>query len=581
MNLISWIFLLLFFAAAGVGLLMALRAQKATVEASQAQARAEADVKVQREKLLEEAKREAQRLRERGEQEAEALRKESDLKAKEQALHARQEAEKLLAERQANLEKQEQRIQSKETGLQSKEEGLDKKLQQVEQKTKELEGLTEKRKAELEKLEAQQAEAKQLVEAQAKRLEELAGLTREDAKKEMISQLEYTARMDAAKLIRRIDEEAQEEAPKKARWTISAAIQRVASDVVAEQAVSSVQLPSDDLKGRIIGREGRNIRALEKATGCDLIVDDTPETIVVSSFDPIRREVARQAILKLLADGRIHPARIEEVVEKVKVDMDQHLKEIGEAACIELGFPDVHPKLHKLVGRLNYRTSYGQNVLEHTKEVARIAEYMAGELGADARLARRAGLFHDIGKAIDREVEGTHIEIGMQLMQRYGEKEEVIHAMSCHHGDFEPRTVEAMLITAADALSAARPGARREMLETYVKRLEKLEDIADSYKGVQKSYAMQAGREIRIMVDAGQVNDDQAYWLAKDVTSASKPRCSIPARSRSRSCGSCARWKSPGRKGSCSDTVQASQPRLVWYQPWTRTRPSLLTPPFQ
>ncbi|GLH68247.1 ribonuclease Y [Geothrix edaphica] len=518
MNLISWIFLLLFFAAAGVGLLMALRAQKATVEASQAQARAEADVKVQREKLLEEARREAQRLRERGEQEAEALRKESDLKAKEQALHARQEAEKLLAERQANLEKQEQRIQSKEAGLQSKEEGLDKKLQQVEQKAKDLEGLTEKRKAELEKLEAQQTEAKQLVEAQAKRLEEVAGLTREDAKKELISQLEYAAKMDAAKLVRRIDEEAQEEAAKKARWTIGAAIQRVASDVVAEQAVSSVQLPSDDLKGRIIGREGRNIRALEKATGCDLIVDDTPESIVVSSFDPIRREVARQAILKLLADGRIHPARIEEVVEKVKVDMDQHLKEIGEAACIELGFPDVHPKMHKLVGRLNYRTSYGQNVLEHTKEVARIAEYMAGEMGADARLARRAGLFHDIGKAIDREVEGTHIEIGMQLMQRYGEKEEVIHAMSCHHGDFEPRTVEAMLITAADALSAARPGARREMLETYVKRLEKLEEIAGSYKGVQKSYAMQAGREIRILVDAGSVNDDQAYWIAKDVS---------------------------------------------------------------
>jgi len=518
MNLISWIFLFLFFAAAGVGLLMALRAQKATVDASQAQARVEADTKVQREQLLEEAKREAKRLRERGEQEAEALRKESDLKAKEQALQARQEAEKLLAERQSNLEKQEQRLQSKETGLHSKEEGLDKKLQQVEQKTKDLETLTEKRKAELEKLEAQQAEAKLLVEAQARRLEEVAGLTREDAKKELISQLEYAAKMDAAKLVRRIDEEAQEEAAKKARWTIGAAIQRVASDVVVEQSVSSVQLPSDDLKGRIIGREGRNIRALEKATGCDLIVDDTPESIVVSSFDPIRREVARQAILKLLADGRIHPARIEEVVEKVKVDMDQHLKEIGEAACIELGFPDVHPKMHKLVGRLNYRTSYGQNVLEHTKEVARIAEYMAGEMGADARLARRAGLFHDIGKAIDREVEGTHIEIGMQLMQRYGEKEEVIHAMSCHHGDFEPRTVEAMLITAADALSAARPGARREMMETYVKRLEKLEEIAGSYKGVQKSYAMQAGREIRILVDAGSVNDDQAYWIAKDVS---------------------------------------------------------------
>jgi len=511
MNLISWIFLALALAAGAVAYLMSVRAQKAAIDSSQAQAKAEADTKVQRERLLEEAKREAQRLLERGTQDAESVRKESELKAKEQALQARQEAEKLLTERQKNLEKQEQR-------LQSKEEGLDKKTQAVDQKTKDLETLTEKRKADLEKLELQQAEARQLVEAQAKRLEEVAGLTREDAKKELISQLEYAAKMDAAKLVRRIDDEAQEEATKKARWTIGAAIQRVASDVVTEQAVSSVQLPSDDLKGRIIGREGRNIRALEKATGCDLIVDDTPESIVVSSFDPIRREVARQAILKLLADGRIHPARIEEVVEKVKLDMDQHLKEIGEAACIELGFPDVHPKLHKLVGRLNYRTSYGQNVLEHTKEVARIAEYMAGEMGSDARLARRAGLFHDIGKAIDREVEGTHIEIGMQLMQRYGEKEEVIHAMSCHHGDFEPRTVEAMLITAADALSAARPGARREMLETYVKRLEQLEGIANSYKGVQKSFAMQAGREIRILVDAGSVNDDQAYWIAKDVS---------------------------------------------------------------
>jgi ribonuclease Y len=511
MNLISWIFLFLALAAGAVAYLMSLRAQKAAVERSQAQARAEQEVKAERERLLAEGAREAQRLRDRGEQEAEAFRKEAELKAKEQALQARQEAEKVLAERLASQEKQEQR-------LHSKEEGLDKKLQQVDQKAKDLETLTEKRKADLEKLETQQAEARQLVEAQARRLEEIAGLTREDAKKELTAQMEYAAKMDAAKLVRRIEEEAQEEAMKKARWTIGAAIQRVASDVVAEQAVSSVQLPSDDLKGRIIGREGRNIRALEKATGCDLIVDDTPESIVVSSFDPIRREVARQSILKLLADGRIHPARIEEVVEKVKVDMDQHLKEIGEAACIELGFPDVHPKLHKLVGRLNYRTSYGQNVLEHTKEVARIAEYMAGEMGADAKLARRAGLFHDIGKAIDREVEGTHIEIGMQLMQRYGEKEEVIHAMSCHHGDFEPRTVEAMLITAADALSAARPGARREMLETYVKRLEKLEEIANSYKGVQKSFAMQAGREIRILVDAGAVNDDQAYWIAKDVS---------------------------------------------------------------
>jgi ribonuclease Y len=439
------------------------------------------------------------------------MKKEAELQVKEQALASRQKAEGELKERQSAIEKQEQK-------LQSKEESLDKKAAGLDAKQKDLDTLSDKRKAELEKLEAQQGEAKALVEAQAKKLEEIANLTREDARKELIGSLEHQAKMDASKTVRRIEDEAQEEAMKRARWTIGAAIQRIAADAVCESAVSSVQLPSDDMKGRIIGREGRNIRALEKATGCDLIVDETPEAIVVSSFDPIRREVARQAITRLLADGRIHPARIEEVVEKVKIDLDQHLKEIGEAACVELGFPDVNPKLQKLVGRLNYRHSYGQNVLEHTKEVARLAEYMAGELGADPKIARRAGLFHDIGKAIDREVEGTHIEIGMELMRRFGEKEEVIHAMSCHHGDFEPRTVEAMLITAADALSAARPGARREMMETYVKRLEKLEEIANSYDGVQKSYALQAGREIRIMVDAGQVNDDKAYWLAKDVS---------------------------------------------------------------
>ena len=511
MNPMDWIFLALAVLAALGFYVQLKKAQRAVVDVSTAQAKAEAELKAERDRLLAEAEKEAGKVVNRGQREADAMRKEAELKAKEQALQARQEAEKLANERMQALDKQDAR-------LQGKEDSLDKKLAQVDQKQKEVETKTERLREEQEKLAASQAESKRLVEEQARKLEEIAGLTRDDAKTELISQLEYTAKMDAAKLIRRIEDEAQEEAQKKARWTITAAIQRLSSDVVSEAAVSSVQLPSDDLKGRIIGREGRNIRALEKATGCDLIVDDTPETIVVSSFDPIRREVARQSILKLLADGRIHPARIEEVVEKTKVDMDQHLKEVGEAAAISLGFPDVHPKLHKLIGRLNYRTSYGQNVLEHTKEVARIAEYMAAELGADQKLARRAGLFHDIGKAIDREVEGTHIEIGMELLKRFGEKDPVIHAMSCHHGDFEPKTVEAMLITAADALSAARPGARREMLETYVKRLEALEAIANSYKGVQKSFAMQAGREIRIMVDAGQINDDQAFWLAKDVT---------------------------------------------------------------
>ena len=514
MNLLSIILLssTLLVGALAVALAMGLaRARKQALEKAESNLRAEEEARQIREKATTEAERESRLSRERAQRESEAILKEAELKAKELALHSRQEQEKLLKDRQASLDKQEQR-------LAGKEDGLDKKLQLADQKQKEQDLKAEKLNADLERLQGQQEEVKRLVEAQSLKLEEIAGLTRDDAKRELTAQLEHDAKMDASKLIRRIEEEAQEEALKKARWTIGAAIQRVASDVVAETAVTSVQLPSDDLKGRIIGREGRNIRAIEKATGCDLIVDDTPETIVVSSFDPIRREVARQAILKLLADGRIHPARIEEVVEKTKIEMDQHLKEVGEAACIELGFPDVNPKLQKLVGRLNYRTSYGQNVLDHTKEVARIAEYMATEMGANPKVARRAGLFHDIGKAIDREVEGTHLEIGMELMRRFGEKEEVIHAMSCHHGDFEPRTVEAMLLTAADALSAARPGARREMLETYVKRLEQLEEIANSYKGVQKSYAMQAGREIRIMVDAGQVNDDQAFWLAKDVS---------------------------------------------------------------
>lgn len=471
----------------------------------------EQELKVKAERQVAEAAKEAELLREKVRLEVEAMKKDAELKSKDLALAARAEIEKQLSERQNTLAAQEKRALQKE-------EILDKKTQSLEQKEKEIEIEREKRQKENERLDALKQEAKQLVEQQQKKLESIANLTRDDARKELMDQLEHDAKMNASKIVRRIEEEATEEAQKKARWAIGAAIQRIASDVVTETAVGSIQLASDDLKGRIIGKEGRNIRALEKATGCDLIVDETPETIVVSSFDPIRREVARQAVELLLADGRIHPARIEEVVEKVKVDLDIKLKEIGEAAAIELGFPDVHPKLHKLLGRLNYRHSYGQNVLEHTKEVAHIAEYMAGEMGADPILARRAGLFHDIGKAVDREVEGTHIELGMQLLQRYGEKEGVIHAMSCHHGDFEPRTVEAMLITAADALSAARPGARREMLATYVKRLEQLEVIANSYQGVQKSFALQAGREIRIMVDAGKVNDDQAFWIAKDVS---------------------------------------------------------------
>ena len=511
MNALDWVLIIAVIAAFAFGWMQLRRAQAAVLDVAKAQREAEAELRAEKDRILTDAKNESSRIILNGQKEADALCREAELKNKEQALHARQEAEKIANERMAALGKQEQR-------LQSKEDSLDTKLQNVDKKTRELEEKAGKIKEEAERLESQHVEAKRIIEAQSRKLEEIAMLTKEEAKAELTAQLEYTAKMDAAKAIRRIEESAEDEADKRARWTITNAIQRIASEVITEIAVTSVQLPSDDLKGRVIGREGRNIRALEKATGCDLIIDDTPEIIVVSSFDPMRREVASQSLHRLIADGRIHPARIEEVVEKVKIEMDEHLKDLGKSVSIDMGFPDIHPKLHKLIGRLNYRTSYGQNVLEHTKEVARISEYMAAEMGADLRVARRAGLFHDIGKAIDREVEGTHIEIGMELLKRFGEKDEIIHAMSCHHGDFEPRTVEAMLVTAADALSAARPGARRETLETYVQRLEQLEAIANSYEGVQKSYVMQAGREIRIMVDAGAINDDKAFWLAKDVS---------------------------------------------------------------
>jgi len=325
------------------------------------------------------------------------------------------------------------------------------------------------------------------------------------------------ARMEAAHMVKRIDDEAHESADRDAQRIVGMAVQRAASDYVAETTVSVVMLPSDEMKGRIIGREGRNIRAIEAATGIDLIIDDTPEAVIVSGFDPFRREIARTALERLIKDGRIHPARIEEVVEKVKAEFEQKIRQEGESALLELNLPNVHQELVRLLGRLRYRTSYGQNVLQHSKEVSFLAGTMAAELKVNVQVAKRAGLLHDIGKAVDREMEGTHLEIGIDLLRKYGEGEDVIHAMACHHGDYDPETVEAILVTAADALSAARPGARREILETYIKRLEALEELASSFKGVQKSYAIQAGREIRVIVDSKKLSDDEAIWLSRDI----------------------------------------------------------------
>jgi ribonuclease Y len=419
--------------------------------------------------------------------------KAADSRLREAAIEAKEKVLAAQVEFDKGIQLRRQEVASLEKRVTQKEENLDRKLGQQEKREEEF-ARKERALADAQKaVERAYADAQKVVEEQQKRLEQISGLTAADAKRDLIRSIENDARVEAAGLMRRIEEEAIEQATQKARHQIGMAIQRLASDTVIEATVSVVELPSDDLKGRIIGREGRNIRALEAATGVDLIIDDTPEAIVISAFEPIRREVARLALDKLIADGRIHPARIEEIVEKVR------------------------PELIKLLGRLKYRTSYGQNVLQHSREVAWLAANMAGELGARSEIAKRAGLLHDIGKAIDREMEGTHLELGREVLKKFGESDEVIHAMECHHGDYEPRSLEAVLVNGADALSAARPGARREILETYVKRLEKLEHIADGFKGVQKAFAIQAGRELRIIVEANRVTDDEALWLSRDI----------------------------------------------------------------
>ncbi|HYO16958.1 MAG TPA: ribonuclease Y [Thermoanaerobaculia bacterium] len=461
-------------------------------------------------RLLLQAQRDAEKVVEDARRQGETRLREAEVVAKEKLLQARSEFEAASRKRRSELEALERRLGQKEDNLDKRTEELTRREKELNQQDRVLTGrekTLEKREAELDKL----------VEEGRSRLEHIAGLTAQQARDELVRMMEDEARIEAAHIVKRIEDEAREQAHKQAQRIIGMAVQRSASDYVSETTVSVVMLPNDEMKGRIIGREGRNIRALEMATGVDLIVDDTPEAVILSGFDPFRREVARVALERLIVDGRIHPARIEEVVEKVKAEFEQKILQEGEAALLELGIPGMHPELIKLLGRLRYRTSYGQNVLQHSKEVAFLAGTMAAELKANIAVARRGGLLHDIGKAIDREMDGTHLQIGIDLLRKFGETEEVVHSMACHHGDYDPQTVEAVLVTAADALSAARPGARREVLETYVKRLEKLEEIASGFKGVQKTFAIQAGREIRIIVDSGKIGDEQALWLSKDI----------------------------------------------------------------
>ncbi len=466
------------------------------------------------EKEIGSAEEEATRILNDAIKAAETKKREAVVEAREEVFKIRAEADKEIKERRSDVQKQERRMQQKEEQLDRKYEAIEQREEKLNRKLKEADETLE----EVHALKASQLET----------LEKLSGLTAEEAKNFLISKVEEEARHDAALKLKEIDQQLKEEADRKAREVIALAIQRCAADHASEVTVSVVPLPNDEMKGRIIGREGRNIRALENLTGVDLIIDDTPEAITLSSFDPVRREVARIALEKLISDGRIHPTRIEEMVEKAKNEVEATIKQEGERAMFETGVHGLHPELVKTLGRMRYRTSYGQNVLNHSIEVAHIAGLLAGELGANVTLAKRAGLLHDIGKAIDPEVEGSHVAIGVVLAKKYRENAEVIHAIEAHHGDVEAHTVVACLVQAADAISAARPGARRENLEAYIKRLEKLEELAESFDGVEKSFAIQAGREIRIIVKPDIVKDDEMILLARDLAKKIEDEMSYP-----------------------------------------------------
>jgi len=455
------------------------------------------------EKEIGSAEEEATRILNDAIKASESKKREAVVEAREEIYRARTEYEREFKERRAEIQKQERRIQQKEESLEKKHENLDQKEEKLSAKLKEAE--------------AKRDEAELLKKNQLELLERISGFTADEAKNYLISQVETEARQDAAVKLKEIQRELKEDADQYAREIISVAIQRCAADHASEATVSVVPLPNDEMKGRIIGREGRNIRTLETLTGVDLIIDDTPEAITLSSFDPVRREIARLALEKLITDGRIHPARIEEMVEKAKQEVETTIKQEGERAIFETGIHGIHPELVKLLGRMRYRTSYGQNVLNHSIEVAHIAGLLASELGADITAAKRAGLLHDIGKAVSHEVEGSHVAIGVEMAKKYKESPEIIHAIQAHHGDVEATTVIACLIQAADAISAARPGARRENLEAYIKRLERLEELASSMNGVDKCFAFQAGREVRIIVKPEEVKDEDMVLMAREL----------------------------------------------------------------
>jgi len=456
------------------------------------------------------AESEAQKLTEEAKRKSETLLKEANLEIKDRLFRMKSEFDTETKETRRELKNREQR-------LLHKEETLDRKIEQFDQRDRELTRQEKELARKADKIERDTRKYDELLEEQRNQLVKISGMTTDQAKDLLIRSMENEARYEGAKLIKRIETETKEEADKRAKKIMATAIQRYAGDYIAERTVSVVQLPNDEMKGRIIGREGRNIRAIEAATGIDLIIDDTPEAVILSGFNPVRREVARISLTRLIADGRIHPARIEDIVKKVTQEVDQTIKEAGEQAAFDLGIHGLHNKLVKHIGQLKFRTSYAQNVLQHSIEVGFLNGIMASELGLNAKLAKRIGLLHDLGKAVDHEVEGPHALIGSKLAKKHGESSRIVHAIAAHHEDVAPETVYALLVQAADGLSGARPGARKELLENYIKRLEDLENIANSFKGVSNSYAIQAGREIRVIVESGIVNDDNAVLLSKDI----------------------------------------------------------------